>query len=308
MNYHAVWDMIPATLEALEVKPPWPKYRKRIRASVKRPVRVDHIFPAATSVVVEKLSAYSQNGMTMGNSQTLPLVQVRGLAKSYGRFTAIQDISFAINSGEILGLIGPNGAGKTTLFECLAGLQPSDSGSISFVGPCKGESRSSVLFYVPDDIAPWPQQSVRWGLEFSLDFFGGRRARYDDVVQDLRLESILRTRIGALSKGQRKRFLLAIGLLASQPVLVIDEPFEGLDLRQSREVEATLRNHVGLGRTLFVSIHQIADAARICDRFVLLSNGRLVAEGSLKELTAMARSRLGHLPGEDFEEIFLALT
>ena len=246
--------------------------------------------------------------MAIGNTQNCPLAEVFGITKSYGRFTAIRDVSFAINSDEILGLIGPNGAGKTTLFECLAGVQPFDAGSISFGRPDHCQSRSSVLFYVPDGVAPWPQQSAGWGLEFTLGLWRGRRELHDEVVRDLGLESLLPIRIGALSKGQRKRFLLAVGLLAPQPLVIIDEPFEGLDLRQSRELEATLRKHVALGRTLFLSIHQIADAARICDRFVLLSNGRLVAEGALEELTAMAADRVGHLPNQDFEEIFLALT
>jgi ABC-2 type transport system ATP-binding protein len=231
------------------------------------------------------------------------------MTRRYGRFTAIRDVGFTIRSGEILGLIGPNGAGKTTLFECLAEVQPADAGAVSTAGLQTGSpSRSSLLFYVPDGIAPWPQQPVRWAIEFCLGYFGGRRNLQADVVRDLRLEPLMSTRIGALSKGQRKRVLLAIGLLAPQPIVVIDEPFEGLDLRQSREVEATLRKHVAGGRTLFVSIHQIADAARICDRFVLLSSGQVVAEGTLAELTDLASSRLGHLPAQDFEEIFLALT
>jgi ABC-2 type transport system ATP-binding protein len=89
---------------------------------------------------------------------------------------------------------------------------------------------------------------------------------------------------------------------------VSDEPVEGLDLRQSREVEATLRKHAQQGRTLFLSIHQIADAGRICDRFVLLSSGNVVAVGTLAELTALAAGRSGPAPHRDFEEIFLALT
>jgi ABC-2 type transport system ATP-binding protein len=246
--------------------------------------------------------------MGTGGVQNYPLAQVRGITKSYGRFTAIRDVSFSIHSGEVLGLIGPNGAGKTTLFECLAGVQPFDAGAVSFGGSDGSQSRSSALFYVPDGIAPWPQQSVDWGLEFTLGFWRGRSDLRDEVVSELGLGSLLATRIGTLSKGQRKRFLLAVGLLAPQPLVVIDEPFEGLDLRQSRELEATLRRHVARGRTLFLSIHQIADAARICDRFVLLSNGRLVAEGGLEELTAMAIQRAGQLREVNFEEIFLALT
>jgi ABC-2 type transport system ATP-binding protein len=238
--------------------------------------------------------------------ETNILASVSGMTKSYGRSTAIRDVGFTIRSGEILGVIGPNGAGKTTLLECIAGVQAADSGEVAF--GTSQSSRSAVLFYVPDGIAPWPDQSVRWAMDFMLGFFGGRRDLYAEVARDLNLDPLLRRTVGALSKGQRKRVLLAIALLAPQPVILIDEPFEGLDLRQSRELEGTFRKQVSAGRTLVLSIHQIADAARICDRFVLLNSGDLVAEGTLEELRKAASSRLGHAPAQDFEEIFLALT
>jgi ABC-2 type transport system ATP-binding protein len=149
---------------------------------------------------------------------------------------------------------------------------------------------------------------VRWVLEYCMGFFGGRHEIYDQVIADLALAPLMRMPIRALSKGQRKRTLLALGLLAPQPILLIDEPFEGLDLRQSREAGATLRRHITPDRTFFLSIHQIADAAKVCDRFVLLSGGRVVAEGTLDILTAVARQRAGHGLPTDFEEVFLALT
>jgi ABC-type multidrug transport system ATPase subunit len=231
------------------------------------------------------------------------------MSKRYGHISAIREVAFTIRAGEILGVIGPNGAGKTTLLECLSGVQPADSGEVVFASSGrKGNGRSSVLFYVPEGIAPWPHQSVRWALDFTLGFFGGRRDLYAQVERDLNLQPLLRQRVAELSKGQRKRLLLAIALLVPHPVILIDEPFEGLDLRQSRELAETLRKHVSAGRTLVLSIHQIADAARICDRFVLLSGGELVAEGTLEELFQAASSRLGHAPALDLEEIFLALT
>jgi ABC-2 type transport system ATP-binding protein len=243
------------------------------------------------------------------HNRTEAIVRAHGLSKSYARVHALEGVGFSIRAGEILGLIGPNGAGKTTLFECVAGLEPADSGEIYF-GPLlvEGRHRSSKLFYVPDGIAPWPDQPVRWVLEYSLGFFGGRRTLADQVIADLALAPLMRVPIRALSKGQRKRTLLALGLLAPQPILLIDEPFEGLDLRQSREAAATLRKHLTPDRTFFLSIHQIADAAKVCDRFVLLSGGRVVAEGALDTLTGIARQRAGHDLPTDFEEIFLALT
>src|SRR6266853_6932217 len=173
------------------------------------------------------------------------IVRVDGLSKTYGMLQALDGVGFSIRSGEILGLIGPNGAGKTTLFECVAGLEPADRGEIFFgPAPVDGRHRSSKLFYIPDGIAPWPDQPVRWVLEYGLGFFGGRRASYERVVADLALAPLMQVPIRALSKGQRKRTLLALGLLAPQPILLIDEPFEGLDLRQSRDAAAALRKHL----------------------------------------------------------------
>ncbi len=235
------------------------------------------------------------------------VIAVQGLSKAYGSLVALDKVSFSVRAGEILGLIGPNGAGKTTLFECLAGLLPAGEGRVTVGGGARAHRRSDVLFYLPDGIAPWPDQTVDWALRFTVGFLGGREGLRDEIVERLSLGPLLTSRIGTLSKGQRKRALLAVGLLTSQPVLLIDEPFEGLDLRQSRQVEATLRWHAASGRTLFVSIHQIHDAGRICDRFVLLSDGRVCAEGTAAELSARAAARLEGRAPSDFEEVFLAL-
>jgi ABC-2 type transport system ATP-binding protein len=105
------------------------------------------------------------------------------------------------------------------------------------------------------------------------------------VIERLEVGPLLDVPIGALSKGQRKRALLAVGMLTPHPVLLCDEPFDGLDLRQTREVGAALREHAAAGRTLFLSIHQINDAARVCDRFVLLSAGRVCHTGAVEELS-----------------------
>jgi len=237
------------------------------------------------------------------------LFDVNRLCKRFGRIAALSDVSFQVREGEVLGLIGPNGAGKSTLFECLGGVLPSDSGTVRASGrPVGPRERPSLLFYVPDGIAPWPAQSVRWALDFTIGFFGGRPALRDELIDQLDLRELLRQPIGTLSKGQRKRALLAIGLLTPQPALLIDEPFEGLDLRQARDIAAALRQHAARGRTLFLSIHQIGDAARFCDRFVLLSGGRVCGEGTVEELATLAEMRDGSRSYDDLEEVFLALT
>ena len=236
------------------------------------------------------------------------MFQARNLTKRYGRLTALSDVSFSVRPGEVLGLIGPNGSGKTTLFECLGGVLPLDAGSLVHDGrPMTGRERAATLFYLPDAIVPWPAQSVRWAIDFTLGFFHGRAYLRDEVVRRLDITPLLDSPIGSLSKGQRKRTLLAIGLLMPQPLLLADEPFDGLDLRQSRDVAQTLRSYASAGRTMFLSIHQLTDAARVCDRFVLLSGGSIRGEGTLDQLTSLAAVR-GDAPTGDLEEVFLALT
>lgn len=237
------------------------------------------------------------------------LFEVENLSKRFGAIAALSDVSFGVRDGEVLGLIGPNGAGKTTLFECLAGVVPHDHGAIRSGGRAiRDGEQSRLLFYVPDGIAPWASQPLGWVLDYTIGFFRGRADLRDEVVAQLDVGDLVRQRIGALSKGQRKRALLAIGLLTPQPALLVDEPFDGLDLRQARDVAGALRTHAARGRTLFLSIHQISDAARFCDRFVLLSNGRVCGEGTVSELGAVAAQR-GSLGGnESLEEVFLALT
>jgi ABC-2 type transport system ATP-binding protein len=224
-------------------------------------------------------------------------LRVAGLTKQYGALRALDEVSFEVRRGEILGLIGPNGSGKTTLFECVGGVLPFEAGEITIDAPVK----DGAVFYLPDAIAPWPAQPVAWALDFVAGYFGAPSGLRDAVIDALSLQSLLDKRVGHLSKGQRKRALLAIGILTSRPVLLADEPFDGLDLRQTREVAQALRAFAGDGRTLVLSIHQISDAARVCDRFVLLSGGRNRGEGTLAELTAAAG-------GGTLEEAFLALT
>ena len=225
-------------------------------------------------------------------------LRVSGLTKHYGELRALDAVSFSVRRGEVLGLIGPNGSGKTTLFECIGGVLPRDAGSVDTDAP---------VFYLPDSIAPWPAELVSRALRFVDDYFSAPPGVRDGVIAALSLQPLLSQRIGELSKGQRKRVLLAIGVLTARPIVLADEPFEGLDLRQTREVAQALRSFARDGRTLVLSIHQIADAARVCDRFVLLSGGTIRGEGTLDELTRLASGRAGR-PIAGLEEAFLALT
>jgi ABC-2 type transport system ATP-binding protein len=156
---------------------------------------------------------------------------------------------------------------------------------------------------LPDAIYPWAEQTVGWVLDFFRQIYKNPPSKAAALVALLRLEELMKSRTGTLSKGERKRVLLALGLLTPHPLLMLDEPFDGLDLRQTRDVMQLLKAHAATGRTLMLSIHQLIDAGRVCDRLVLLSAGRIVGEGTLVEL----RTRT-NLPEAGVEEIFLALT
>ena len=232
------------------------------------------------------------------------LLSVEGISKRFGSIAVLKDVSFSVLDGEVLGLIGPNGAGKTTLFECLAGLTHADSGEVKFrersIVPAR---RKEALFYLPDAIKPWADQRLKWALAFFGGLYARSKKEVSETVGALGLEALKSSRIGSLSKGELKRTLLALGLLTRHQLLLLDEPFDGLDLRQARYVMALLKTHASEGRTLFLSIHQLVDASRVCDRVVLLSAGKVAGEGTLAELKARAGLTEGGL-----EEVFLALT
>jgi ABC-type multidrug transport system ATPase subunit len=232
------------------------------------------------------------------------LLRVEGVTKHFKSRCVLSNVGFTVRAGEVLGLIGPNGAGKTTLFECLAGLMPITGGTVKFVGhTLPPAQRKSKLFYLPDAILPWADQTVKWILSFFERLYRRADLNVTELAGPLRLDELMGARIHSLSKGERKRVLLALGLLTSHPLLLLDEPFDGLDLRQTRDVMSLLRTQAASGRTLMLSIHQLVDAGRVCDRLVLLAAGAVVGEGSIDELRAQTNLAEGGV-----EDIFLALT
>jgi ABC-2 type transport system ATP-binding protein len=206
----------------------------------------------------------------------------------------------------VLGIIGPNGSGKSTLLACAAGLVRADGGELAWnTRIIDGEARRQVVFFMPDGITPWADHRVHAVIATWRSLNGRTEAEARDRVRALSLDGLLGRAVRELSKGERKRLLVALALLAAQPVLLLDEPFDGLDLRQLRDVAELLRAESRLegGRTIVLSLHQLADAPRVCDRLALLDGGRIVAEGTLAELRTATR-----LPGGSVEELFLALT
>jgi ABC-type multidrug transport system ATPase subunit len=218
---------------------------------------------------------------------------------------ALDGVSFDVREGEIVGLIGPNGAGKSTLLACLAGLAAPDSGSVRLNGRAlTAAERRRSCFFLPDGIAPWADQPAAWVLDFAAELYGADEPWRSRLADALALTGFTSKPMGDLSKGQRKRVLLALALMVRRDVTLIDEPFDGLDPRQALALGAQIRERAKNGRAFVLSIHAMSEATRTCDRHVLLYEGRVLAEGTLAVLRA--HSSLGENAG--LEEVFLALT
>lgn len=225
---------------------------------------------------------------------------MEGLGALRGGQRVLDRVSFEAAAGEVLGLLGPNGSGKSTLLSCLAGLLPAEEGTLRWNGKPLAELHPHPIFLLPDGLSPWPRETVAELLDLAARRGDAARGRFEDALE---LGPFRSRQLGTLSNGQRKRALLAYALLQPRPALLLDEPFDGLDLRQLRAAVALLREEAAGGRLLVLALHQLREAERCCGRLVLLHEGRLAGAGTLDEL----RSRSG-LPGADLEEVVLALS
>jgi ABC-2 type transport system ATP-binding protein len=240
----------------------------------------------------------------VGDGTSVDILRAADLTKRYGEERAIAGVSFSVAAGEVLGVVGPNGAGKSTLLDVLAGLVGADSGSVFWRSEAlQARRRKEAMFYLPDGIRPYQDRFAGEVVAFFASVYGRSGADVSRAIASVELEPVLRKRVSALSKGYNRRLLLAIGLLTPHNVLLMDEPFDGFDLRQSRNIVQVLRNEAAAGRTLLLAIHQLADAERVCDRFILLAGGRVRGIGTLPELRMQTA-----LPAGSLEDIFLALT
>jgi ABC-2 type transport system ATP-binding protein len=250
-----------------------------------------------TSFPVETASASEQ-------ADDRVLLQVDSIDKQYADQAVLADVDFDILAGEIIGIIGPNGAGKTTLLEALAGILPAERSEVRWLGrPLPPSRRREAMFYLPDGVQPYQDQPVTRVLSFFADVYRRSVDEIAGTIESVGLAPVLHKRVHSLSKGYGRRLMLALGLLTPQPLLLMDEPFDGFDLRQVREMVGVLRDEAAKGRTLVLAIHQLMDAERICDRFILLADGRVRGVGTLNDLRARAGNPMANL-----EDIFLALT
>jgi ABC-2 type transport system ATP-binding protein len=228
---------------------------------------------------------------------------VSGLVKRFGKKAAIDDLSFEVAGGEIVGLLGPNGAGKSTTFACLAGLARPDAGTIRFDGRLLESDRGRTVAVIPETPDVYPLLTVWEHLVFVARLCrlgAGWEERGEALLRRLRMWEERDTVGNALSKGMRQKTLIAATVLAGTPVLLLDEPMIGLDPRGQRELREMLAELRTSGTALMISTHQLESAEAMSDRIIVLNGGKLVASGTIDELRAQR--------GGSLEDIFLDIT
>jgi ABC-2 type transport system ATP-binding protein len=223
------------------------------------------------------------------------VIEVQHLTKRYGAFTAVNDVSFKVEKGEILGFLGPNGAGKTTTMRVLTGYIPATDGRAVVAGydvfeqPLEAKRRTG---YLPETPPLYPDMTVREYLNFVAKIKGvppkERRARVDRVMTRTYTADMASRACGKLSKGYRQRVGLAQALIHNPEVLILDEPTAGLDPKQIIETRRLIKELAG-DHTIILSTHILPEVAQTCQRVVIINKGRVVAVDTPANLTARLR-------------------
>jgi ABC-2 type transport system ATP-binding protein len=223
------------------------------------------------------------------------VIEVQHLTKRYGRVTAVDDVSFRVEPGEILGFLGPNGAGKTTTMRILTGYMPASEGRATVAGydvfthPLEAKRRTG---YLPETPPLYPDMTVREYLDFVARIKGvppgERKARVDGVMQRTHVADMASRHCGKLSKGYRQRVGLAQAIIHNPEVLILDEPTAGLDPKQIIETRDLIRGLAG-NHTIVLSTHILPEVSQTCQRIVIINKGRVVAVDTPDNLAARLR-------------------
>ncbi|MFH6933636.1 gliding motility-associated ABC transporter ATP-binding subunit GldA [Flavobacterium sp. YO12] len=221
-------------------------------------------------------------------------IEVNNISKSYGTQKALNEISFSIQKGEIVGFLGPNGAGKSTLMKILTTYLLADDGSALVNGHdvmtnAKAVQRS--IGYLPEHNPLYLDLYVREYLAFNADVYQVAKSRIEEVIQLTGLSTESHKKIGQLSKGYRQRVGLANALLHNPDVLILDEPTTGLDPNQLMEIRNVIKN-VGKDKTVFLSTHIMQEVEAICDRVIIIDKGNIVADNKLDHLVAANKEQV----------------
>jgi ABC-2 type transport system ATP-binding protein len=226
------------------------------------------------------------------------MIEVEGLAKTFGELTAVNRLSFTVRPGEIFGLLGPNGAGKTTTIGCISGLLTPAAGTVRIMGHDvvrDGRAARASLGVVPQEIALYEELSARENLEYWGGAQGLRnpllRARTDEVLALTGLQDRAREPVKRFSGGMKRRLNFACGILHQPRVLLLDEPTVGVDPQSRRYLLDLVRKQAASGACVLYTSHYLQEAEELCDRLAIIDHGSIAVQGTLAELRAMLGER-----------------
>lgn len=222
-------------------------------------------------------------------STSTPVLRVDTIVKRYGNFTALDGVSLTAERGSIYALLGPNGAGKSTLVKSITGLLSLNGGEIRIQGlPHTERAARERLAYLPETFRFYPYYTVLSAMEFFADLAGTpsprRRDRIFDALDLAGIKNLAPKRVGELSKGQTRRLGIASLFLSPADLLLLDEPFDGLDPIGFKELKELMRQLKNDGKTILINSHILAEIEHLADHIALLHEGKLIAEGPLDTL------------------------
>jgi ABC-2 type transport system ATP-binding protein len=225
------------------------------------------------------------------------MIEIKNLTKKFGANTILNDISFSVKSGEILGFLGPNGAGKSTTMKIITSFWTPTSGSVEIDGISTLDDSIATrkkIGYLPETVPLYDDMRVFEYLKFVAEVRGITKEKVKDrireVVDRCGLKKVLRQPIEELSKGYRQRVGLAQAIMHNPEILILDEPTTGLDPNQIAEIRSLIKD-LGKEKTVIFSTHILSEVSATCDRVIIINNGKIVGEGSPAELTAKAGAK-----------------
>ncbi|MFP4622414.1 MAG: ABC transporter ATP-binding protein [Bacteroidales bacterium] len=246
-----------------------------------------------------------------GVAESVKLIEVSGLQKSFDGVEAVKGITFDINQGELFGFLGPNGAGKTTTINMLTGLARPDSGQVRIAGlDCSANPKASqhLIGVVPDESNLYPELTGYDNLCFCASLYGmgkqERQSRAKKLLEQFGLQQAAYRKFNGYSKGMKRKLTIAAGIIHRPEILFLDEPTTGIDVASARQIRQLISDLYQGGTTIFLTTHYIEEAERLCERIAFIVNGRIVRNERVSTLLQPIQERkvllikvAGNIPG-----------
>lgn len=217
-------------------------------------------------------------------------LKISNLNKNFGSIAAVKNLSFSAKHGSVIALLGPNGAGKSTLMNMISGYLAPDSGEIEIMGKNISSAATeckSTIGFLPEGSPLYPDMSVKQFLKYIAELKGVNSARLNQVIELAQISNVVSQKNETLSKGYRRRVGFAAAILSDAPILLLDEPTDGLDPNQKEHIQKLIRQ-MGKEKTILISTHLLDEAETIADRIIIMAKGQIKADGTLTAICRQA--------------------